>query len=118
MPFGLSVRDDPGMLRCNRGERLTNLERNVVLVFLADVASLDIIGLIFTADIDVVGSLISLASTFVFALYIWWPPVATTLLGVVFAASLILGKDSSVLFVAAIAAGMVMRLGSSALIPS
>ncbi|HTN54630.1 MAG TPA: histidine kinase [Microbacterium sp.] len=85
---------------------------------MAGVASLDIIGLIFTADIDVVGSLISLASTFVFALYIWWPPVATTLLGVVFAASLILGKDSSVLFVAAIAAGMVMRLGSSALILS
>jgi signal transduction histidine kinase len=118
MPFGLSARDDPGILRFNRGERLNTLERVVVLVFLAGVASLDIFGLIFTGDVDVTGSLISLASTVVFALYIRWPSVATTLLGVVFAVSLIAGKDSSVLIVAAIAAGMVMRLGSTALVLS
>jgi len=118
MPFGLSARDDPGILRFSRGERLNTLERVVVLVFLAGVAALDIAGLIFGSDVDVTGSLISLASTAVFALYIWRPAVATVLLGTVFVVSLIAGKDSSVLFVAAIAAGMVMRLGSTALVLS
>lgn len=118
MPFGLSARDDPGILRFSRGERLNTLERIVVLVFLAGVASLDIAGMIFGSDVDVTGSLISLASTAVFALYIWRPPVATVLLGAVFVVALIAGKDSSVLFVAAIAAGMVMRLGSTALVLS
>lgn len=118
MPFGLPVRDDPGILRFRRGERLNAFERIVVLVFLAGVAALDIGGLIFSSDVDVIGSLISLASTAAFALYIWWPPVATALLAVVFAASLVAGKDTSVLFVAALAAGMVMRLGSTALVLS
>src|SRR5690606_34417138 len=114
----LPARDDPGVLRFSRGERLNTLERVAVIVVLAGVACLDIVGLIFGSDTDVTGSLISLASTAVFALYIWWPPIATALLAVVFAASFVADKDASVLAVAAIAAGMVMRLGSTALVLS
>ncbi|BDZ40515.1 sensor histidine kinase [Microbacterium suwonense] len=116
MPFGRTTRDDPGLLRLSRGERLTTLERVAVLVFLVVVTFFDVIGLISTPDIDPIGPLFSIAATVVFAFYLWWPPVATILLGSVFLLSFVVGQDSIVLIPAAVAAGMVMRLGSTALV--
>jgi len=118
MPFGLSNRDDPGILRLSRGERLNALERSVVLVFIAVISAVDLIGLITTPDANPLASLVSIAATATFALYLWWPKVATAVLGIVFAVSFLVRTDSSVLFPAAVAAGMVMRLGSLALVLS
>ncbi|MGN7977671.1 sensor histidine kinase [Microbacterium sp. 22195] len=118
MPFVRTTRDDPRILHLSRGERLNTLERVVMLAFLIVVSAVDILGLIFTPGMDPVGVAFSVAATAVFVLYLWWPPVATILLGCVFVLSFFAGKDSSVLFAAAIAAGLVMRLGSTALVLS
>lgn len=118
MPFGLSTRDDPGILRLSRGEHLNTLERIVMLAFLVMFTGLDLFGLFFTPGVELIAALISIASTATFVLYLWWPAVATALLGVVFTLSYFAGTDSSVLFAAAVAAGMVMRLGSMALVLS
>lgn len=114
MPLRLPKREDPGRLRLSRGERLTTVERIVTLAFLVVLSSGDIVGLIVSPGVDVVGSVLSVTATAVFALYLWWPATATAALGLVFAVSFVAGKDSVVLFAAAIAAGMVMRLGGTA----
>lgn len=118
MPFGLSNGDSPGILRLSRGERLNAVERSVVLVFVIVITAVDLIGLITTPGANPFASLVSIAATSTFALYLWLPKVATALLGLVFAVSFVVGTDSSVLFPAAVAAGMVMRLGSLALVLS
>lgn len=118
MPFGLSTRDDPGILRLGRGEKLSALERAAVLVILAILIVLDIVGIFTTPDLDIRVSLLSIATTSVFALFLWSPVLATALLGVVFAVSLFIGSESSVIVAAAIAASLVMRLGWTALILS
>lgn len=116
MPSGPSTRDDPGILHMSRGERLNAVERVVVLAFVAAISGVDIVGLFVAPGAEPVASVLSIASTAVFALYLWWPLIATALLGVVFVLSFLAGTDSSVLFAAAIAAGMVLRLGSTALL--
>lgn len=118
MPFGLSNRDDPGILRLRRGERLNALERTAVLVFIIAIGAVDVISLITTPGADPLVSLVSIAATLTFALYLWWPTIATAVLGIVFTLSFLVRTDSSVLFPAAVAAGMVMRLGSLALVLS
>jgi len=100
----------------SRGERLNAVERVVVLAFVAAISGVDIVGLFVAPGAEPVASVLSIASTAVFALYLWWPLIATALLGVVFVLSFLAGTDSSVLFAAAIAAGMVLRLGSTALL--
>ncbi|GAA3940087.1 sensor histidine kinase [Microbacterium soli] len=116
MPFGRSIPDDAGILRLGRGQRLNAVERIVMLAFLAVVLTVDVVSLITTGGITLVGSLFSISSTAIFVLYLWWPSVATGLLALAFTLSFFAGQDSSVLFAAALAAGMVMRLGSSALV--
>jgi len=116
MPFGRSTREDPGILRLRHGERLNTFERIVVLVFIVAVSAVDVFGFVFTPGAAPVATTLSIASTAVFALYLWWPRAATALLGAIFALSFAVGTDSSVLFASALAAGMVMRLGAIALI--
>lgn len=118
MPLGHAPRDASGILRLSRGEHLTTVERVVMLVFLAIPVILDVVGLITTPEPNLIDALISIASTLVFAFYLWRPAVATILLCGVFAASFFAGQDTTVLFAAAIAAGLVMRLGSTALVLS
>ncbi|MEJ1089335.1 histidine kinase [Microbacterium sp. Mu-80] len=118
MPLRLSPRDEQGRLRLNRGEGLTTVERIVMLAFLAIVMAIDIINVVFTPGADLVGSLLSITATAVFVLYLWWPATATVALGLVFAVSVGVGKEAAVLFAAAIAAGMVLRLGATALVLS
>ncbi|MFK4761822.1 sensor histidine kinase [Microbacterium sp. ZW T5_45] len=65
---------------------------------------------------DPLATSLSIASTAVFAFYLWWPLVATAVLGAIFALSFAVGTDSSVLFASALAAGMVLRLGSITLV--
>ncbi|MFT4258364.1 sensor histidine kinase [Microbacterium sp.] len=118
MPFGLSNRADPAILRLSRGERLNTVERGVVLAFVVAISAVDLIGFLTASVVNPAASIISIAATLTLALYLWWPMLATALLGVVFVLSFLVGTDSSVLFTASIAAGMVLRLGSLALVLS
>ncbi|WP_423494750.1 sensor histidine kinase [Microbacterium esteraromaticum] len=118
MPLRLSPRDDQGRLRLNRGERLTTVERIVMLVFLGVLMAFDIFNAIFTPGVGIAGPVLSVTATAVFILYLWWPATATAVLGLVFVLSVGAGKEGAVLFAAAIAAGMVLRLGATALVLS
>lgn len=111
-----SVRDDSRVFRLNRGERLSALERVLVLVFIGVVISLDVFGLIVSPGVDPTGSLLSIATSAVFALYLWSPWTATALLGVVLVLSFFADTESAALLAVAIAAGLILRLGWTALV--
>ncbi|WP_067194812.1 sensor histidine kinase [Microbacterium sp. XT11] len=116
MPFDQSIRDDADILRLSRGEKLGVIERIVVLGIIGIVVALDIIGSFLPPGVELGALLVSVASTVVFALYLWSPVVATIALAVVFALSFLTGTETQVLTAAAFAAGMVMRLGWASLI--
>lgn len=115
MPFGLATRDDSGILRLARGEKLSAVERIALLVGIAILIGLDIAGILMNPGADVASSVLSISATAVFAIYVWSPPVATALIGAVLVLSFFTGTDTSVLLAAAVAAGLVLRLGSTAL---
>ena len=117
MALGLFTRDDPGFLRLTRTEALGALERTAMLVLIAGLIAVDIFGL-FSPGVNVVASLLSIATTATFALYLWWPWVATVVLGVLFALSFIVNTQFNVIFAAAVAVGLVIRVGRTALVLS
>ncbi|MFS0895519.1 sensor histidine kinase [Microbacterium sp. 179-I 3D3 NHS] len=80
--------------------------------------ALDVISFLTVPGVNPLAVLVSISSTAVFALYIWNPLIATGALGVVFALSFLVGTESQVLTAAAVAAGLVMRLGWTALVLS
>lgn len=118
MAFDQSTRDSTDALRLGRGEKLSGIERIVVLAIIAITVFLDIIGFFTIPDVNPLVVLVSVSSTAVFALYIWNPLIATCALGVVFALSFLVGTESQVLTAAAVAAGLVLRLGWTSLVLS
>ncbi|WP_292785938.1 MULTISPECIES: sensor histidine kinase [unclassified Microbacterium] len=118
MAFDHSIRGSADSLRLVRGEKLTPIERIVVLAIISITVAVDVIGLIVAPGVNPAAVLVSIASSAVFALYLWKPLIATCALGVVFALSFLAGTESQVLTAAAVAAGLVMRLGWTALILS
>ncbi|MFF3027177.1 sensor histidine kinase [Microbacterium sp. NPDC057944] len=116
MAFDQSTREDPGSLRLGRSERLGAVERIVVLAIIGIIVSIDIIGLFLPPGVEFGAAAISIASTAVFALYLWSPLWATVALAVIFGLSFLTGTETQVLTAAAFAAGMVMRLGRGSLI--
>lgn len=118
MAFDQSIRRSSDSFRLGRGEKLSAIERIVVLVIVSVTIAVDVIGFITTPDVNPVALLVSVSSTAVFALYLWNPLIATCALGVVFATSFLAGTESQVLTAAAVAAGLVMRLGWTSLILS
>ena len=118
MAFDQSIRRSSDSFRLGRGEKLSAIERIVVLVIVSVTIAVDVIGFFTTPDVNPVALLVSVGSTAVFALYLWNPLIATCALGVVFAASFLAGTESQVLTAAAVAAGLVMRLGWTSLILS
>lgn len=113
-----STRDDPGILRLGRGQALSTLERIFVLVVIVVVVAVDLLGLIFSPGVDVIASVLSIATTSVLALYLWSPLAATSALGLMLALSFVTGNELQALLAAAVAAGLVMRLGWNSLILS
>ncbi|WP_229779056.1 sensor histidine kinase [Microbacterium maritypicum] len=101
-----------------RGEKLSAIERIVVLVIVTITVATDLIGFFTTPGVNPVALLVSVASTAAFVLYLWKPLIATCALGVVFASSFLTGSELQVLAAAAVAAGFVMRLGWTSLILS
>ncbi|WP_337005308.1 sensor histidine kinase [Microbacterium sp. LB12] len=118
MAFDQSIRRSTDSFRLGRGEKLSAIERIVILVIVSVTIAVDVIGFITTPDVNPVALLVSVSSTAVFALYLWNPLIATCALGVVFATSFLAGTESQVLTAAAVAAGLVMRLGWTSLILS
>ncbi|PRB64007.1 MULTISPECIES: sensor histidine kinase [Microbacterium] len=118
MAFDHSTRETADTLRLNRGEKLSAIERIIVLVIVSITIAADVIGFFTTPGVNPVALLVSVASTASFALYLWKPLIATCALGVVFAVSFIPGSELQVLTAAAVAAGLVMRLGWTSLILS
>ena len=118
MAFDQSTRGSADTLRLTRGEKLSAIERIVVLVIVTITVATDLIGFFTTPGVNPVALLVSVASTAVFVLYLWKPLIATCALGVVFASSFLTGSEFQVLTAAAVAAGFVMRLGWTSLILS
>ncbi|WP_144792734.1 sensor histidine kinase [Microbacterium paludicola] len=116
MAFGRSTREEPGILRLTRGGALSTLERVAILVIIGGLIAVDTFGIVLGTGADLLTSLVSIATTAVFALYLWSPVVATLALGIVFGVSFLADSASEFLLAAAVAAGMVMRLGRTALI--
>lgn len=118
MAFDQPIGESTDALRLGRGEKLSRVERIVVLVIISITVALDVIALITNPGGNPLGLLVSIASTASFALYLWNPLIATGALGVVFALSFFVGTESLVLTAAAVAAGLVMRLGWTSLVLS
>lgn len=116
MAFDQSIREDAGAVRLARGEKLGAVERIVVLAIIGIIVSLDIVGLFLPPGVEFGAALVSVASTAVFALYLWSPLWATVALAAIFGLSFLTGTETQVLTAAAFAAGMVMRLGRGSLI--
>ncbi|WP_175985078.1 sensor histidine kinase [Microbacterium tenebrionis] len=111
-----SAKDNPGLLRLTREESLSLPERVTMLAVIGVLVIGDVIGIIFTPGADVPALLLSVATTSAFALFLWSPWIATATLGIVFGLSFLTGTEFTVILAAAVAAGLVMRLGSTALI--
>lgn len=111
-----SAKDNPGLLRLTREESLSLPERVTMLAVIGVLVIGDVIGIIFTPGVDVPALLLSVATTSAFALFLWSPWIATATLGIVFGLSFLTGTEFTVILAAAVAAGLVMRLGSTALI--
>lgn len=118
MAFDPPSRDRSDILRLVRGEKLSAIERIAVLAVVGIIVLLDIIGLFLPPGVDPLAAAVSIASTALLALYLWSPLIASCATAVVFALSFISGTETQVLTVAAFAAGLVMRLGWTALILS
>lgn len=118
MAFGSPIRDDPGVLRLTRGGALSALERIAILVVVGGLIAVDVFGIVLSTGASLFTSILSIATTAVFALYLWSSWVATAALGIVFALSFITNTESTALLAAAVAAGLVLRLGRTALILS
>jgi len=116
--FDQVIREDAGILRLSHGEKLSVVERVVVLVIIGIVMALDIGSSFFASGVQPGAVLVSVASTAAFALYLWSPLMATLALGLIFALSFLTGTETQVLTAAAFAAGLVLRLGWTSLILS
>jgi signal transduction histidine kinase len=91
------------------------LERIALLAIIVVVIGIDVLGIFVIPDVPLFSSLLSIATTAVFAIYLRSPAIATVLLGIVLTISFFV-TDASVLLAAAVAAGLVMRLGRTSLV--
>lgn len=115
MSSGLTIRE--GSVRwLTRNEALNRVERLVILVLIGGIIVVDLIGSLLSPDVDPFAALLSIATTATFALFLWWSWGATALLVILFALSFLTGTQFNVIFASAIAVGLIMRLGRTALI--
>lgn len=116
MSFSEPPHEKRGLLRLTHAGALSTLERIVILAVIAGLIAVDVFGIVLSYGPGPLIASFSIATTAVFALYLWSPWVATTALVVVFALSLITSTESNVILAAAVATGMVTRLGRTSLI--
>jgi len=102
--------------RLARGERLSRFEFIGALVFIVGLIVVDVVGLIASGGAAAVDTLFSIATTLVFLLFLRWPGWGSAALAALFALSFLLGLQAQVLVGAAIAVGLILRLGWTALV--
>lgn len=118
MAFDQSTRATPEIFRLGHGERLSRVERVVILAIVCVMIAIDLLGLITDPEVNPFTSLVSIASSSIFVIYLWSPLVATCALGAALGFSFLIGTETQVLITAAFAATLVMRLGWTSLILS
>ncbi|WP_091227015.1 sensor histidine kinase [Microbacterium sp. 3J1] len=104
--------------RLGKGEKLSVIERIAVLAIVGTIVVIDAVGSLLTPGVDPFAAVVSIASTAMLALYLWSPLIATCALGLVFALSFLTDTQSQSLIVAALAAGLIVRLGWTSLLLS
>ncbi|MGO2748353.1 sensor histidine kinase [Microbacterium sp.] len=117
MRSGLRLREDR-VRQLAHDEALSRIERIIILVFIGGIAAVDLVGFFVSPNAEPLATILSVATTATFVLYLWWPWTATTLLAVLFGLSFITGTQFTVVFAAAVAVGLVMRIGRTALMLS
>lgn len=101
--------------RLHESERLNPPERIALLVVVLGAAAFDLVVFFTTPDADPVRTAISVIVTLTFALYIWSPLIATLALGAAVALSFVASAAFVGMTPAALAAGLVTRLGRTPL---
>lgn len=105
-----------GLLRLTSSGALSTLERTVMIVVIGGLIVFDVLGIVLGYGPDLPKALFSIATTVVLALYLWSPWIATAALGALFFLSFPLGTQAHLILAAAIAVGLVARLGRTSLI--
>ena len=118
MPGRSEVKSRPRRFELGQAGRLSRPECIVLLAIVAGGALVDLIVFLTTPDADPLRSMLSIATTLTFALYIWSPLAATVALGAAVAASFLIGNGIAGLLSAAIAAAPILRLATTPLIVS
>lgn len=118
MSFSQSIRRESGILRLTRRGALSSLERVAMLVVIGGLVAVDVFGILLGYGPDPVRTVFSIAITAVFALYLWSPWTATIALVIVLVMAYVTGIHSPVMLAAAVAVGLVARLGRTVLILS
>jgi signal transduction histidine kinase len=115
--FAHRAKDKVAPLRhsLSRAQTLSLPERVLLIVVIGAAVVFDSIGLISNTTDSPNETLISLALSLAFALYLWSPNVATSVLGLVVALAYATGHGIPALIAGALAAALVLRLGSTSL---
>ncbi|CAG7602443.1 sensor histidine kinase [Leucobacter soli] len=100
----------------SRTEALNRPERGVLLALIAGSVVLDLVGVFSAPGGSLVQPVLSIVTTLTFALYIWSPLIATAALGVAVGLSFLAGDATGALLAGSIAAGPVLRLGTTPLL--
>lgn len=116
MTFDPTNRVELGVPRFARGEKLSTIERIVLLAMIGVIVVLDFLGFLLTPGASPLPSIVSIAATAAFALFLWSPLIAAITLALVFAVSYFAGSEVDMLTAIAVAAGLLTRLASTALI--
>lgn len=88
----------------------------VLLALVGGTAIVDTAGIISGSDLTVIPRVLGIVTTLTFALYIWSPVVATAALGIAITLTFLVGDAVGAVLAGAIAALLVLRLGTTALI--
>lgn len=103
----------PNRAKLANAGQLNRPERIILLTIVGSGALFDLFGLLTTSEPDPIRSVLSIVTTLTFALYVWLSPaIATSIMGVAIAISFFAGSATPALVVAAVAAALVLRLGS------
>lgn len=106
----------PSFFRLDRNESLNRPERISVLVFVIGTVILDIVEIRSTPEVGILPTVLGIAATLSFALYLWSPLVATSVLGGIITIAFLSGNAIGTLLAGSIAAILVLRLGGTLLI--
>jgi signal transduction histidine kinase len=111
-----STRDDPRLLRLARAESLNLLERIAVLTVIGVLIAADIFNLALNPEAGFAQSLVSIAASASFAVFLWQPWAGLAALGAAFALSFVTSTEFAVIMAASVGVVIVMRVGGTAVV--